>query len=344
MLTLRFTILFIALTIGCKTNKVKELPTSGAKPALITFLDSIEASTAIIQDDIDGYFEQLSKAEMQIQMKTNYPELNPDKLKPEFKSYIKKQVSNWTMEEKLKMQQLFKSVKSLCDTLSPRIFPGGMRLIKVKTKHYGNDVYYTSGKNIMIPENIFKDFNDERQLPVMIHETFHVLSRYNEPWRNELYEYIGFKKSNKPVKLNTSLQDVLLNNPDGVSYQYVIDLEKDGEMVKAIPLITSKSKVYDPKKPNFFDYLHFDLYSLDDKGDHYVAKSTTTGQTLLPMQSTPTFFTKIKDNTQYIIHPDEIMADNFMLALLAYDKNEYGKFSKDGKILIQKILAKLKTL
>jgi hypothetical protein len=115
-------------------------------------------------------------------------------------------------------------------------------------------------------------------------------------------------------------------------------------MVKAIPLITSKSKVYDPKKPNFFDYLHFDLYSLDNKGDHYMAKSTTTGQTLLPMQSTPTFFTKIKDNTQYIIHPDEIMADNFMLALLAYDKNEYGKFSKDGKILIQKILNKLKTL
>lgn len=343
---LHFSILsfLILCTLSCKSNKQNGPTQLDVKPGIISFVDSAAASTAIINEDIDGYFDQLSVAEMQIQMKKNFPNQKKEDVKKAYLTFLKKQVSDWTTDEKLKMQQLFKSVKSLCDTLSPRIFPGGMKLIKVKTNHFGNDVYYTSGKNIMIPENIFNDFSPERQLPVMIHETFHILSRYNSSLRNELYSYIGFQKAEKPIQLNASLEAVLLNNPDGVSYQYAIDLEKDGSMIKAIPLITSKSLNYDTKRPNFFDYLQFDLYSLDDKGSHYVAKSTTTGETLLPLQSTPNFFTKIKDNTQYIIHPDEIMADNFMLALLAYDKNEYGKFSKDGKILIQKILDKLKTL
>jgi hypothetical protein len=170
------------------------------------------------------------------------------------------------------------------------------------------------------------------------------LSRYSPELRKDLYGMIGFSKSEKPIKLNSSLEKLLLTNPDGVSYQYTIDLDNEGKTVKAIPLITSKFDQFKSDQPKFFDYLNFDLYSLDDRGDHYVAKSTTKGQTLMPLTSTPTFFTKIKDNTQYIIHPDEIMADNFMLALQAYHKNAYGKFSKDGRVLIDQVLERLKQL
>jgi hypothetical protein len=219
-----------------------------------------------------------------------------------------------------------------------------MKLIKVKTGHYGKDVYYTRGNNILIPDNIFPLDETEHQLPVMIHEVFHILSRYNPELRKDLYGLIGFSKSDKPIKLNNTLEQLLLTNPDGVSYQYTIDLEKEGQSFKAIPLITSKYDHFKPEQPMFFDYLNFDLYSLDDRGDHYIAKSTAKGNTLIPLSNTPAFFTKIKDNTQYIIHPDEIMADNFMLALQAYSKNEYGKFSKDGRLLIDQVLNRLKQM
>lgn len=342
-----FKILGLAVLVSlfaCKSNKEVSIVPTDSKPAIVTFHDSIQASEAIIADDIDGYYDQLSIVEMQIQMKTNIQYKNRDEALKAYKSFIKTQVSDWNMEEKLALSALFGQVKKMCDTLSPRIFPGSIKLIKVKTGHYGNDVYYTRGRNILIPENIFPLKEPEYQLPVMIHEVFHILSRYSPELRKDLYGMIGFSKSEKPIKLNSSLEKLLLTNPDGVSYQYTIDLDNEGKTVKAIPLITSKFDQFKSDQPKFFDYLNFDLYSLDDRGDHYVAKSTTKGQTLMPLTSTPTFFTKIKDNTQYIIHPDEIMADNFMLALQAYHKNAYGKFSKDGRVLIDQVLERLKQL
>ena len=54
-------------------------------------------------------------------------------------------------------------------------------------------------------------------------------------------------------------------------------------------------------------------------------------------------FWKIGDNTQYIIHPDEIAADNFMLALIAANENNFSKFSKTGRIKVESVLKLLKS-
>ena len=71
----------------------------------------------------------------------------------------------------------------------------------------------------------------EKQLPVMLHEIFHVFSRYNEPVRDELYAMIGFKKSDKKVVLSDALKKILLTNPDGVSLNYIIKLD-DGALLE----------------------------------------------------------------------------------------------------------------
>ena len=335
-------LLVLTFLIGCKSNK--EVSTISPKPGMVSFLDSVPASSSIVNDDIDGFYDQLSALEINIQMKNASEPISRELALKQYAAFIKTQVSNWNQEEKLAMLQIFKEVKKMCDTINPRIFPDGVRLIKVKTGHYGKDVYYTRGKNILIPENIFPLNDIDTQIPVMIHELFHVISRYNPQLKGDLYAMIGFTKTDKPVRLNAALSQILLTNPDGVSFLYSIDLDRNGETIKAIPLITSKFTTFRPDQPMFFDYLNFDLYNLEDKGAYYMANSTTTGKTLVPLHSTPSFFTKIKDNTQYIIHPDEIIADNFMLALQAYSKGEYGKFSKEGRMLIDKVLLRLEDL
>ncbi|MEY3421126.1 MAG: hypothetical protein RIR48_1415, partial [Bacteroidota bacterium] len=68
------------------------------------------------------------------------------------------------------------------------------------------------------------------------------------------------------------------------------------------------------------------------------------GNTTIPLKKTPIFFTKIKDNTQYIIHPDEIMADNFMLAVLAFSNNEFDRFSENGASLLFDLLRVLQRI
>jgi hypothetical protein len=318
---------------SCRLNReTKSIPIS--KPSMITLLDSVQASKAVIADDIDGLYDQISQVEIEIQMKRTTPFKNRNEALLAYKKFIATEVSSWKESEREAMVGIFEKVKALCDTISPRIFPGGMRLIKVKTNHFGENVYYTNGRNIFIPENIFPIENEEREISVMVHEVFHILSRYEPALRHQLYRLIGFEKANKPIKLNQPLQEKLLTNPDGVSYQYFIALDS----VKAVPLITSRYGTYRETSPHFFDYLNFDLYQLKDKGTHYEAQSDESGKTLLELQKTPMFFKKIKDNTQYIIHPDEIMADNFMLALQANQKNDFSKFSKDGRVLIEQIL------
>lgn len=335
-----FSILIIF--IGCRSNKDNKVDTIlEGKPALVGFVDSIAASKSIITSDVDGYFEQLSIIDMAIQMKKSVVSQDKSKVLAQYKTFLATEVSDWTPTEKVHMLDVFARAKEICDKVSPRIFPGDIKLIKVKTNHFGKDVYYTRGKHILIPENIFQSFEMEKQLPVMLHEIFHVFSRYNEPVRDELYAMIGFKKSDKKVVLSDALKKILLTNPDGVSLNYIIKLDDQKDTISAIPAITSKFNEYKDSNPFFFDYLNFDLYGLSDKGDYYYAESNATGKTLVNLQKTPSFFTKIKDNTQYIIHPDEIMADNFMLALLAKENNDFKKFSPVGKQLIDQVLEKL---
>ncbi len=330
--------LIVSLTCSCRPIKNENILNN--RPDIVYFPDSVEASKLILSEDFDGFFDEVSPLERQIQTKTSDKEISSE----EFKAFLATEVSNWSNDERQQIYEMIKDVRKLCDTLSPRIFPSPLRIIKVKTNHYGPDVYYTKGHNIYLPENIFKNFSKEVHFPILVHEIFHIISRNNPDLRHELYTYIGFYPPNKKVKLNGFLEQRKLTNPDAVSYQYVINLEHDGKTYKAIPLISSIFDSYRKSHKAFFDYLTFDMYELLEMENHYLAITNDTGKTTIPPEAMNSFFKQIKDNTQYIIHPEEIMADNFMLALLAYSKNDYSKFSPEGKELIMQITNRLKKL
>ncbi|MBK9253927.1 MAG: hypothetical protein IPM42_00415 [Saprospiraceae bacterium] len=331
--------------VGCRSNKDASAKQNiSHKSPLISFSDSIQASVDIIADDIDRFYEYITPLEMEIQMKRSEPFKNRDEAMLHFKKFIATEVSDWTQTEKELITGLFVDAKKMIDSISPKIYPDGIKLIKVKTKHYGNDVYYTRGKNIMIPENIFADFTAERQLPVMLHEIFHIYSRYNISKKDALYQLVGFNRTDKTVIIPEPFASRQLTNPDGVSRNHYITLTSEkGEEVKAIPLISSKFERFSGANPAFFDYLKFDLYEISVGSDNQLEiKLGNNMSTTIPLNKTPSFFTKIKDNTQYIIHPDEIMADNFMLAVLAFNKGDYKKFSSSGRILIDQVIEELK--
>lgn len=332
-------LLFVTLlTVSCKTTHSSQ----GFKerPAIVTFPDSIQASQLIISEDESEFFSDLKPLDRHIQMKTDDEDMSLEM----YKDFLKSQVSNWKTEEKIQLYTLMEEVKKLCDTLSPRLFPPDLKLVKIKTDHYGRDVFYTKGRTVFVPENIFVSFAKDRYFPVFVHELFHIISRFHPEMRHELYGLIGFKPCDKPVELNDFLKNRKLTNPDAISYQYCIILEHEGRKYKAIPLIYSKFGQYKNSHTSFFDYLTFDMFELIELEHHYLAVTNNTGKSSLPPEVMESFFNQIKDNTQYIIHPEEIMADNFMLSLLAYSKGDYKKFSPEGKELIDSVLEILKKI
>ncbi|MFK7809100.1 MAG: hypothetical protein AB8F74_14955, partial [Saprospiraceae bacterium] len=72
--------------------------------------------------------------------------------------------------------------------------------------------------------------------------------------------------------------------------------------------------------------------------------SNNDGSTVLEQNQLADFYRQIKDNTNYIIHPDEVMADNFMFLIMAQeDPESLKRFSTEGQQLIADIEAVLKS-
>ena len=337
---------FLVAGVGCKSNK-KEVAQEVAVSTNtgLKFLSKAEAEEKIVVDEIDDFFGSLSIADMSIQLrKTDMPESGGES-KELYQAMLRDEMLAFKPEEKAFMQEVFISAKSAIDFLNPKLYPKHIELLKTKTNHFGPDVYYTREDAIILPENIFEAPSVRAQMPIMLHEIFHILSRYNDDFRDKMYALIGFEKFEEDLVMPKYVQDRLLTNPDGIRRDYAINLKNNkGEIQRAVPLILTKRERYDESMPTFFSYLNFDLFPLIKITENQVTLGLNQkGESSLSLEHNADFFNLIKDNTQYIIHPDEILADNFMMAIIAHRDNDYSGFSDDGKKLLMDVIDVLKS-
>lgn len=311
-------LIIISLTniVSCKTS------IEATDVLSITVLDSVAASKEIILEDPDGFFKKLQPLEMQIQMKQPIRFQNKEIALSKFYPYLQAQVSDFTTSDKAFVDTLFNEVRKGLAFVNPNLLPSNINLVKVKTGHYGADVYYTRRNTIYLPENIFIGKNFKKEYDVMLHEVWHIMSRYDSKLKQEAYALIGFKPHDKNLQFDPHFESTLLTNPDGTNMEYAITVGG----TQALPLIISKFRDFSLDRPSFFDYLSFDLYPINETG--IVSSKALENDTMKE------FFTQIKDNTQYIIHPDEIIAENFMLSAKAYKSKKYDLFTDEGRPLI----------
>ncbi|MEM1323114.1 MAG: hypothetical protein AAGG75_22810 [Bacteroidota bacterium] len=345
-----FGLLSLLLIFSCKTQQKvqQELPSvdfgTGQK---VTILDSTAASQAIIVDNMEGFFEHINILDMSIQMKASYSEAeksNRAQILSDYKAYLQKDVTNFTPQDIELINKTFKEIYELSNKLNTNIFPQEIKLIKTHGTHYGNSVYYTRENCIVIPKNELESPNPEAFLNVMIHELFHIYSRLNPQKRAALYQLIGFTSVGglADLKMVDSLRQRVLLNPDGVNFAQSITLQdKTNGTMMAIPIILANEFDYRPEKASFFSYLAFELYQIKPPYSRLVkVLSKSNGDSLKPLSRHPDFHRQIRDNTGYIIHPDEVLADNFIYLLLDIRQPGYiDKFSEEGR----KLLAQIKT-
>ncbi|MDF1699257.1 MAG: hypothetical protein P1U56_25605 [Saprospiraceae bacterium] len=350
---MRFTflnlILFLFLSIvciQCKSGKQdKSIEQSSSTKDYLVFLNKEEAVKQINQDRTDGFFESLSIADMSIQLKQQEMPASGGESKLLYQELLKSEMQDFSEQEEAFMQVVFDSTLAALNAINPNLMPERIELIKTKTNHYGPNVYYTREDAIILPDNIFLSPSLDAQMPVMLHEIFHILSRYNVDFREQMYGLIGFVPFEEELVLPKKISDRLLTNPDGVSTKYAIKLKNESGIEQlALPLILSTKDRYEPSMPIFFSYLSFDLFPLIKIAENEVTLGLNSkGESSLSIEHNADFFKQIKDNTQYIIHPDEIMADNFMMAVIASKNGNFDGFSEDGKKLLMDVINILKT-
>ena len=337
--------LFCCLLVlnACKTQHENKATTG--QQISVTCLDSIAAAAAIIQDEKEQFFQEIGVLDMSIQMKKNYPtETDRTVILADYKKYIQEDALNFTTEEVRFLTALFEEINEDCSKLSASLDFENIKLIKTRGRYYGSTAYFTRENCIIIPAAQLNTDNKASLKQTMYHELFHIYSRYHPKKRDSLYALIGFRPIGVPsnFRMYDSLKYKILLNPDGINYAYAISLKaKDGHTVDALPIITSNTNKYIPSKPDFFNYLRFELFPIKSGYTDRI-ESTPEGTSTIQFADYD-FFEQIKDNTNYIIHPDEILADNFMMLLTSYSNPSLRKgLSKEGQDLMTKVEQVLK--
>ncbi len=253
----------------------------------------------------DDFIRALSPFDRAARMKTD-----ADVSEEAFLEFVGQNVLDWTDVDKACVAPALERIKAPLDRLALP-WPKVVYLVKTTGKEEGN-VPYTRGQALVLPK---RELTPGRALnPKLIsHELFHILSRSNPALRDRLYQAIGFAKCTE-IEFPETLRSRKLTNPDAPTNCHCICLRQAEAEVWAVPILFSQAEKYDVKRGGeFFRYMQFQLLLVDHRIDSPAAKPVYAGQQprLVDVQGVTGFFEQVGRNTQYIIHPEEILADNF---------------------------------
>lgn len=339
---------FLLTHTACRTEKAKtEIQLSVLNKVLL--LDSLSASRTIVKDDLEHFFDNITLIDIMIQMHKDYPlNTNRDSVVADYKKFIQTDVLDFTREEADYIAKIMAEAFELCQKAQFQHFPEEIKLIKTHGKHYGEDTYYTRENVIVIPKQALKKKDDDVCLKVILHEISHIVTRFNPTLKTELYAAIGFQKLSLPLMMNDSLRQRLLTNPDGHELTWATQLTTaDGKNVQAIPLIYANETGYKKNKTAFFEYLGFNYFEIDSTSDGQYLNVQTTGnqqKSTLNVIARDEATQGINDlfhqklNTDYIIHPDEIVADNFSILMFSMkNPKSLEAYTEGGRQLLDTV-------
>ena len=215
--------------------------------------------------------------------------------------FIQNQTLEWDAADKAKLAKFAKHR------------PKRITLIKTTGKDEGA-APYTRGTSIVLPRRTASQ-SPKGLERLFYHELFHIISRGNRKLRDQLYEIIGYKKCGV-VSLPGDMMSRRISNPDAPVVEHCIRVSKDGVSHWVAPVLFSRTPKYDPKVGGtFFRYLEFRLMQIDRKTSAAILKDSMP--LLLKPDAVEGFFEQIGRNTNYIIHPEETLANNFVHLMTA---------------------------
>lgn len=229
----------------------------------------------------------------------------------EFLEHLANQVRPWTVGEKVRIRAIFKSITDRLGDYDLDL-PQKILLIKTTGAEEGGAAYCRSNA-IVLPQRILIQQNASLE-KLLIHELCHILSKNNSKLKEALYKVINFKKCNN-IELPEKVREVRLTNPDGIKNDHYVEVKYEDAVLQVVPIIYSSSAKYDVTKGGeFFRYLKINLLAIEKEDGLWRYKRDDTGEPiLLELQDVPDYYNKIGSNTNYVIHPDEIIAENFVL-------------------------------
>jgi hypothetical protein len=258
----------------------------------------------------DEFIERMSPFDRAARMK-----INRDISESQFLEFAASAALDWKLREIDKVQTAFRSIRAEIAKLSLPL-PARVYFIKTSGREEGHAAY-TRQTAIVLPVNILSSSDQEIQKTIA-HELFHIASHASPKLAKSLYQTIGFRYCGE-IEFPANLATRKITNPDAPKNDYCIRLKLGGQSTWAVPILLSRTSQYDVSRGGeFFEYLQLVLLLVEvaNGGSSPRVLYDSYGPRLAALQQVSGFFEQVGRNTEYVIHPEEIVADNFALLVL----------------------------
>ena len=228
----------------------------------------------------------------------------------EYIDFIGAQTLEWDENDKAKLKKIIQIASA---KLAPyaRHIPPDIYLIKTTGKDEGA-APYTRGISIVLPNRTVRQSAKGLER-LFYHELFHIISRKNTKLRDELYALIGFHPCGV-VSLPDDLMPRRISNPDAPVVEHCIRVTENDMPHWVAPVLFSRIPEYDPKVGGtFFRYLEMRLMAIDRDTAKPILRDDKS--VMFQPREVEGFFEQIGNNTSYILHPEETLANNFVFLI-----------------------------
>lgn len=295
---------------------VVSFPGAELSPAQISLRDGTAILFATVDESReiltsrDDFVQRMSPFDRAARMKTG-----KSVSEKEYLEFVGKNVLEWNDAEKQTVTSALHGIQTKLETLALP-FPKKVFMVTTTGNEEGRAAYTRANAIILPKADIAAPMATIRKK--ICHELFHILSRANPELREKLYAVIGFSKCVE-VEFPIELKSRKITNPDAPANDHCIHLKIEGKDCWAIPILFSGAEKYDVARGGeFFDYLQFQFLVVERQSNAPDVKPAYDGRKprLAGLQQISGFFEQVGRNTEYIIHPEEILADNFALLIL----------------------------
>ena len=266
----------------------------------IAFLNKVDAATVLTQED--DFVGGISQFDMASRMKrADSPS------KAEYLAFVASQTLDWSEQERIAVEQAYGKILPKLKQLNVAL-PKPIQFIKTSGLEEGGAAY-TRGQAIILQQ---KQLSNADGLPGLVaHEILHIFSRFNPEVKQKLYQAIGFYPVGE-IAFPSDLLKQKITNPDAPINNFAIQVSYQGNMVWAVPILYSAEPQYSLEKGGeFFDYLEFNFVIVGDSEQASTNIYDPDNAQIVKVSELKGFFKQIGRNTNYIIHPEEIIAENF---------------------------------
>lgn len=267
------------------------------------FADKQTAIEILTADD--EYLKNMQPIEIALRVGSK----TADKTIDDLKAHYAANVIAWPAAEKAIMKALIVTNKKKIAKIA-HLLPDTIYFIKVSSDVEGA-IAHTRGNAFVSPVR-------ERTLSTKLffHQIFHLISRNHRNKRVSLYDIIGFKPCNyQPTE---QVEKYSIKNPEAPFSEFYLPVEISDEDSAVMSYLHTDKDGFDPNiKGGYNAHISGDLIEVKvDNGNCVPVVDNAGKPNIYKHDEIEDFYDTVGRNGTYVIHPEEIMADNFSVLMM----------------------------